>query len=82
VYAADVVSAAFISGQMLGRSKVSLNAVAEQSTVGLIQAVLDAGVALTEVGGEGRGAAHSRQQHLALDGAWAMRTSENTSHST
>eukprot|EP00775_Hariotina_reticulata_P012168 gene12168-12306_t len=49
VYVADVVSAEFISGQMLGRAKVSLNAVAEHSTLGLIQAMLDAGVALTEV---------------------------------
>jgi hypothetical protein len=38
-----------ISGQMLGRSRVSLNAIAETSTVGLIQAVLDAGVQLQEV---------------------------------
>lgn len=36
---------------MLGRHKVSLNAIAETSTIGLIQAVLDAGVNLTEVGG-------------------------------
>lgn len=34
---------------MLGRSRVSLNAIAETSTVGLIQAVLDAGVQLQEV---------------------------------
>lgn len=49
VYAADLLSAAFISGQMLGRARVSLNAVAEQSTIGLIQSVLDAGVHLKQV---------------------------------
>lgn len=51
VYAADLLSAVDISRQMLGRHKVSLNAIAETSTIGLIQAVLDAGVNLTEVGG-------------------------------
>jgi hypothetical protein len=49
VYVADLLSAQFISGQMLGRARVSLNAVAEQSTMGLIQDVLDAGVQLKEV---------------------------------
>jgi hypothetical protein len=49
VYVADLLSAQFISGQMLGRARVSLNAVAEQSTMGLIQDVLDAGVRLKEV---------------------------------
>lgn len=34
---------------MLGRTRVSLNAVAEQSTMGLIQRVMDAGVQVTEV---------------------------------
>eukprot|EP00878_Enallax_costatus_P026973 GHUV01028990.1.p1 GENE.GHUV01028990.1~~GHUV01028990.1.p1 ORF type:complete len:202 (+),score=58.52 GHUV01028990.1:637-1242(+) len=34
---------------MLGRARVSLNAIAEQSTIGLIQAVMDAGVQLKEV---------------------------------
>lgn len=55
VYAADLLSAAAISRQMLGRARVSLNAIAETSTVGLIQRVIDAGVNLTEVrkmGGE------------------------------
>jgi ribonuclease H2 subunit A len=50
LYAADLLSAVDISRQMLGRHKVSLNAIAETSTIGLIQAVLDAGVNLTEVG--------------------------------
>jgi hypothetical protein len=49
VYVADLLSAQLISGQMLGRARVSLNAVAEQSTMGLIQDVLDAGVQLKEV---------------------------------
>jgi hypothetical protein len=51
VYAADLLSAKAISQQMLGRHKISLNAVAETSTVGLIQSMLDAGVNLTEVRG-------------------------------
>ncbi|KAF6254035.1 ribonuclease HII [Scenedesmus sp. NREL 46B-D3] len=49
VYVADLLSAELISGQMLGRARVSLNAVAEQSTVGLIQDVLGAGARLREV---------------------------------
>lgn len=49
IYAADLLSAQLISGQMLGRARVSLNAVAEQSTIGLIQSVLDAGVQVQEV---------------------------------
>jgi hypothetical protein len=54
VYVADLLSAQFISGQMLGHARVSLNAVAEQSTMGLIQDVLDAGVQLKEVRGEAK----------------------------
>eukprot|EP00879_Flechtneria_rotunda_P022504 GHRR01023755.1.p1 GENE.GHRR01023755.1~~GHRR01023755.1.p1 ORF type:complete len:324 (+),score=117.04 GHRR01023755.1:855-1826(+) len=49
VYAADALSAAFISGHMLGRTRVSLNAIAEQSTIGLIQSLLNGGVQLKEV---------------------------------
>jgi hypothetical protein len=52
VYVADLLSSQFISGQMLGRARVSLNAVAEQSTMGIIQDVLDAGVQLKEVRGD------------------------------
>lgn len=50
VYAADLLSAQVISAQMLGRARVSLNIIAEQSTIGLIQTMLDAGVQLREVG--------------------------------
>lgn len=48
-YLGDVISAKAISAQMLAREKVSLNAIATTSTIKLIQAVLDAGVNLTEV---------------------------------
>ena len=48
-YASDSLSAAFISGQMLARAKVSLNAIAADSTMGLIQQAIDAGVNLREV---------------------------------
>jgi len=49
VYMHDILSARAISAQMLGRSKVSLNEVAAQSTMRLIQGALDGGVRLTEV---------------------------------
>lgn len=48
-YSVDVLSAAAISGAMLGRSRVSLNALAEEATTRLIRGVLDVGVALREV---------------------------------
>ncbi|GBF93409.1 ribonuclease H2 subunit A [Raphidocelis subcapitata] len=48
-YAHEALSAAVISQQMLGRAKVSLNEIAAQSTMRLIQGALDAGVALAEV---------------------------------
>lgn len=47
-YQADVLSAAFISGKMLGRERVSLNALAFESTCALIEAVLARGVNLAE----------------------------------
>ncbi|KAI8469527.1 MAG: ribonuclease H-like domain-containing protein [Monoraphidium minutum] len=50
VYRHDVLGAALISAQMLGRTlKVSLNEVAAQSTMRLIQGALDAGARLTEI---------------------------------
>lgn len=48
-FLADILSAEFISMQMLSREKVSLNAVAADSTIKIIQAVLDLGINLTEV---------------------------------
>jgi hypothetical protein len=48
-YASDSLSAAFISGQMLARAKVSLNAIAADSTMGLIRQSIEAGVNLREV---------------------------------
>ncbi|KAL4439043.1 hypothetical protein ABPG77_006980 [Micractinium sp. CCAP 211/92] len=47
-HAADVLSAAFISGKMLGRERTSLNALAFDSTCQLIEGVLAAGVNLAE----------------------------------
>lgn len=72
-YAADLLSAVSISSQMLGRHKVSLNAIAEGSTIGLIQAMLDAGVNLTEVGvREGRGGP-DRQRLLKCGWRWLIK---------
>jgi ribonuclease H2 subunit A len=48
-FLADDISASFISGGMLGCQKVSLNAMANESTYKLIRSVLDAGVLLHEV---------------------------------
>lgn len=45
----DSLSAAVISQQMLAREKISLNKVANDSTYGLIQKILDAGANVTEV---------------------------------
>ncbi|KAI3432463.1 hypothetical protein D9Q98_004012 [Chlorella vulgaris] len=47
-YQADVLSAALISGKMLGRDRVSLNALAFDSTCALIEGVLGQGVNLAE----------------------------------
>ncbi|KAL6753144.1 ribonuclease H-like domain-containing protein [Haematococcus lacustris] len=48
-FCAEILSAAFISSNMLSRSKVSLNALATNSTVKIIQTVLDRGVKITQV---------------------------------
>lgn len=48
-YRHDSLSAASISSSMLGRAKVSLNELAAQSTLRLIQGALDAGARLSEV---------------------------------
>ena len=48
-FVVENVSGQYLSGQMLARSKVSLNKIAEDATIKMIQTVLDAGVNLTEV---------------------------------
>jgi ribonuclease H2 subunit A len=48
-FAVENISAQYISGLMLARSKVSLNKIAEDSTMRIIQRVLDAGVNLQQV---------------------------------
>lgn len=48
-FIADILPAALISHQMLSREKVSLNAIAADSTTRIIRAVIDAGADLREV---------------------------------
>lgn len=64
---ADEISASFISGGMLGCQKVSLNAMANESTYKLIRSVLDAGVNLQEVYVDTVGDAGIYQQKLSRE---------------
>ena len=48
-FVVENVSGQYLSGLMLARSKVSLNKIAEDATLKMIQTVLDAGVNLTSV---------------------------------
>lgn len=64
---ADEISASFISGGMLGCQKVSLNAMANESTYKLIRSVLDAGVNLQEVYVDTVGDAEIYRQKLSRE---------------
>ncbi len=66
-FLADEISASFISGGMLGCQKVSLNAMANESTYKLIRSVLDAGVNLQEVYVDTVGDAEIYRQKLSRE---------------